>query len=185
MTPEEQLTEATKQIETLKTQLADASKGADEGLRTQLSDLEKLNKELIKGRDDAKDKKRKAEEDALKEQGEFKTLSEKLQGDNADLTGQLEKANGRLDGYTTRDEARLATLLESVHEDFRADISNEALPLETRLSLAEKHATVKPAAPGSRPAGEHKTNSISRQDFDVKSQSERSAFIKEGGTVHD
>lgn len=184
-TPEEQLTEATKQIEKLTTQLADASKGADEGLRTQLADLDKLNKELIKGRDDAKDKKRLAEETALKEQGEFKTLSENQATQLTDMTSQLEAANGKLEVYTERDKTRLAGLIETVPEDFRDTINDESLPLATRLSLAEKHAAVKPAGPGARPGGDTQKNSISRADFETKTQPERSAFFKDGGTIHD
>lgn len=184
-TPEEQLAEATQQIETLTTQLADASKGADEGLRTQLADLDKLNKELIKGRDDAKEKKRLAEEKALVDQGEFKTLSENQATQLTDLTSQLEAANGTLAGYTERDQARFDGMIEKVPEALRSSINDETLPLAKRLELAEKLIGEKPGAPGARPAGEEQKNSISRADFDTKTQTERSTFIKDGGTVHD
>ena len=177
--------ELQKQIETMTTQLADASKGADEGLRTQLADLEKLNKELIKSRDDAKTAKRQADDKALADNEEYKTLSERLQGENAEQLKTIEGNKTALGEYQKRDEERLATLLESVPAEFKPIVSDEALPLATRIALAEQHASVKPGGPNPRPGGDPDKNSITRAEFDALGPAEKSKFAREGGKVTD
>lgn len=125
----------------------------DAELRKQLDALAAQNKELIEGRDKAKQRAREAEEAKLAEQGEYKTVSERYKEEKEQLEKKLEERDGLIGTYKERDEAEFAVLLEQVPEAFRDSISDDTLPLAKRLDLAKKLAAAKPGAPGARPAG--------------------------------
>ena len=142
-----------KEIETLKTQLADALKGG--GIDSEeLTRLREEKKELIDGRDKAKEAKRLEEEKRLTDNAEFKTLSEQLTAERDDLTKRLEGLIGKVEEYTKRDEAKLQTLIELIPENLRETVTGLTGSLSERIDLAEKLATVKPTAPNARPGGD-------------------------------
>jgi len=132
---------------------AEETPANDAELRKQLDALAAQNKELIEGRDKAKQRAREAEEAKLAEQGEYKTVSERYKEEKEQLEKKLEERDGLIGTYKERDEAEFAVLLEQVPEAFRDSISDDTLPLAKRLDLAKKLAAAKPGAPGARPAG--------------------------------
>lgn len=185
MTPEE-IEAMQQQNKDLADQLktAEAGKGGDDESRKRLVYLEGEHKKLIEARDKSKTDLRLAEEKKLSEQGEFKILADNKQKELDVLTKQLEGLNGTITGYVERDKEELATLLESVPENLRGTVSSESIPLAEQLKLARELSTVKPQGPNARPGGEGQgKTTMTRANFDAKSALERSAFIKEGGTV--
>jgi small-conductance mechanosensitive channel len=133
-------------VESLKAELEAAKTALEEAKtapkadtdRDRLAYLEGENKKLIEARDEAKRKKREAEEAHLAEQGEFKTLAETRAKELEDLTVKLESLNGKVSEYQKRDEEELSKLLEGVPEALRDDVADDSLPLEKRLALARK-----------------------------------------------
>lgn len=128
-----------------------------------LAFLEGENKTLIGARDKAKDEKRKAEEAALLENGEFKTLAEAKSAEVDDLAKQLEGLTGKLDAYQVRDEEEFKTILAGVPEALREQVSDETLPLDKRLSLAKALSTTKQQPAKYRPPGEPPANTLQAQ----------------------
>lgn len=184
-TPEEELETLKQQVTDLNTQLAEAGKGGA-GDSEELTRLRGINAELIANRDAGKETKRKADEDALKKNQEFETLSQNLQTERDALTKQLEGLTGKVEEYTQRDEAKLQTLIELIPENLRETVAGNSGTLAEKIDLAEKLATVKPAAPGARPGGDGGGgNTVTRQAFDAMDAGARSKFCTEGGKVTD
>lgn len=143
-----EITVESLQAEILKMQTAldEASKGQmSKEDRERLTYLEGDNKKMIEARDKAKEEKRVLEEKSLVENGEFKTLAETRAAEVTDLTGKLDGLSAKLEAYQERDKVELATLLESVPEELREDVSD--LPLEKALTLAKKLAGTKQTTP--------------------------------------
>ena len=164
---------------------AEAKPTNDAELRKQLDASAAQIKELIEGRDKAKQRAREAEDAKLAEQGEYKTISERLTAEKEQLAKDLEERDGLIGTYKERDEAEFAVLLEQVPEVYRDSISDETLPLAKRLELAKKFAEVKPGAPGPRPPGDSANKSISRQTFDEMTPHSKSEYVRGGGTITD
>lgn len=141
---------------------AEAAKGGDDSA-DELKRLKELNAELIAGRDKAKEAKRAAEEAALKEQGEFKTLSEQLAEEKKALEEQLAGQAETLGKIKERDEAKLQTLKDGLPDNYRALIEKSTAPLSERIELAETLTVDKPAAPAARPAGPSSQSSLKEQ----------------------
>jgi len=102
-----------------------------------------------------------------------------------DQTTQIDGMKDQLDAYQKRDEEEFKSILAKVPEALRADVSDESLPLSTRLSLARKLAGQKTDPAGYRPPGEGGDNSITRQAFDALSPVDKSKHVSGGGTIHD
>jgi hypothetical protein len=154
--------ELQKELEEAKAALEEAKKGqVSKETLDRLAFLEDDHKKLIKARDDAKEAKRLEEEKRLSEQG----------------------LNGQLSEYQERDKKELEAILATVPESLRGDLSDETLPLATRLSLARKFSTTKGKPPEFREGGEGGDNSKTRQEFDSLSPVAKSEFIKSGGKV--
>ena len=186
MTPEEIAT-MQKQNEELATALkaAEAAKGGD-GDSEELKRLREEKAELITGRDKAKEAKRLEEEKRLADNEEFKTLSEQLTAERDNLTKQLEGQAETLGKFKERDEAKLKTLIDLIPENLRETVDGNSGTLAEKIDLAEKLATVKPAAPGARPGGDGGGgNTVTRQAFDAMDAGARSKFCTEGGKVTD
>ena len=148
----------------MQTALDEANKGQmSKEAQDRLTYLEGDHKKLIEARDQAKEEKRVQEEKSLVENGEFKTLAETRAQEVTDLTGKLDGLNAKLEAYQERDKVELATLLESVPEDLRADVSD--LPLEKGLALAKKLAGAKQTTPpaGYRGSGEPEPETLQAQ----------------------
>jgi hypothetical protein len=165
-TPEEQIAALTKQIEEQATALktAEAGTGGDDELRKRFESLEAQNKELIEGRDKAKQRARDADDAKLAEQGEFKTLSEQLQAEKKSLEEQLAGQSLVLEGIKERDEAKLKTLIELIPENLRETVAGNSGTLAEKIDLAEKLAEVKtPKGPLVRLPGDMSNQTLKEQ----------------------
>jgi uncharacterized protein YydD (DUF2326 family) len=129
--------------------------------------------------------KEEAERKRMEEQGEFKEIAEQRTKELEELKGLVESKDEVLNTYKERDEKELSELIAKVPESLRDEISNESLPLSTRLSLARKLSNTKPTPPGDRPSGESNDKAISRQSFEAMSPADKSKHIREGGIVTD
>jgi uncharacterized phage infection (PIP) family protein YhgE len=144
-----------QQLKDSKTALEKAKEGTlSKEHQDRLSFLEDEQKKLIAARDKAKDDKRKADEKHLLEQGEFKTLAEQRKQELDDMAKGSDELKAKITEYQARDEKELAALTEKVPEEFKDDVADATLPIETRLSLARKLVGAKEKLAGYRPPGE-------------------------------
>ena len=186
-------TMAEETVESLQAELKAAQTALDEASKNQpnkvdqdrLTYLEGENKTMKESRDKAKEERRVADEKLLAEQGEFKTLAEKREGELAELTAKLTDLDETIAKYHERDKAELDAILPNVPEALRAEVSDESLPLAKRLTLARALAGVKPGKPNFKEPGEPGSNSITRQAFDALSPADKSKHISDGGKIHD
>jgi seryl-tRNA synthetase len=158
----------TEELEKLKKALEEASKNTgDKDTLDRLAFLEGDNKKMIEARDKAKNEKRKAEEAALVENGEFKTLAESKSAEVNDLAKQIDGLNGKLEAYQVRDEEEFKAILQHVPEALREQVSDETLPLAKRLSLAKALSTQKQPPASFRQPGEPEPTTLQTQYEDA------------------
>lgn len=158
-------------VESLQTELKAAQTALDKASKNnsgnvdqdRLAFLEGDNKKMIEARDKAKEKTRRAEEDALIENGKFKELSEAKSAEVKELIKKIEGMTGQLDAYTLRDEEEFKAILQSVPEALRDQVSDETLPLGKRLSLAKALSNTKQPPAGYRQPGEPPADTLQAQ----------------------
>ncbi len=121
-----------------------------------------------------------ADDKVAAEKGEFKTLYEKLkaeqEGSAGKVTAMAETLNKMLEVETA-----------NIPEAFRG-----LIPAGDVMAALDWIATAKatklfetPGGPGVRTTGEHRDNSISRQDFDKKTPEAKQKHLAGGGKIHD
>jgi hypothetical protein len=176
----------TEELKAMKTALEEASKNTgDQTTLDRLAFLEGDHKKLIEARDKAKDDKRKAEEAALVENGEFKTLAEAKSVEVDDLAKQIEGLNGKLAAYQVRDEEEFKAILENVPEALREQVSDETLPLAKRLSLAKALATTKKPLAGYRESGEPDPETLQGQYADAVKSGDMMGQLRLKRLIHE